>query len=342
MNRTILTLLAGLLFSCLVSCVPDSYADKSPTANFEALWRLMDENYCFFELKADELGLDWDEVYDRYRPMISDSMDDNALFEVLCRMLGELKDGHVNIITTADIGRNWSWREDYPVNFYSHVQDNYLGTDYKIGGGLRYQILDDNIGYVYYGDFSSSASDVYWEKVFNRFALCNGIIIDVRNNGGGLLPNVLTIISHFTDERVLCGYVCHKNGKGHDDFSSWEEQWVEPSSSEYRWQKPVAVLTNRGCFSATNSFVAFIKELPDVRVFGDRTGGGGGIPLSTELPNGWSVRYSSAPMTDAAGNHIESGVEPDVRVDISEEDMIRGVDTIIESAREWLNSLMKL
>ena len=84
-----------------------------------------------------------------------------------------------------------------------------------------------------------------------------------------------------------------------------------------------------------------MQVLPSVRTFGDRTGGGGGIPLSVELPNGWSVRYSSSPMTDIDGNQIEFGVDPDEKVDITDEDLLRGVDTIIEAARTWIRSFLK-
>ena len=325
----------------MASCVREIYTDNTNTGNFEALWSLIDRHYCFFDYKAQEYGLDWNEVYDRYKPLVSESMDNDDLFEVMCRMLGELRDGHVNLYTSIDVGRYWSWKEDYPRNFYEHIQENYLGTDYRIGGGMRYQILNDNIGYIYYGDFSGTVSNTYMNRILNYFALCKGIIIDVRNNGGGYVYNIDEIMSHFIEERVLCGYVCHKTGPGHSDFSEWEERWIKPAETELRWQKPVAILTNRGCFSATNTFVSDMKNVSKVCVFGDRTGGGGGMPMSLEMPNGWSVRYSAAPMFDAGGNQIEFGVDPDVRVDISAEDFARGVDTIIESARDWLNSFEK-
>ncbi len=340
MRKTIFILFI-VLCAMSSSCVREPYPDNSNIGNFEALWDLMDTHYCFFDYKADEYGLDWNEVHDRYRPMVTNQMSGDALFEVLCRMLGELRDGHVNLYTSIDVGRYWSWREDFPVNYYEHIRDNYLGTDFRIGGGMRYQILDDNVGYVYYGDFTGSVDDGYWNRIINYMTLCNGMIIDVRDNGGGYIFNVETIMSHFTEKSVLCGYMCHKTGPGHSDFSPFEERWVSPAIDQLRWQKPVAILTNRGCFSATNTFVSDMRALPQVRVFGDRTGGGGGVPLSLEMPNGWSVRYSSAPMTDAQGNHIEFGVEPDVRVDITESDMLRGVDTIIESAREWINSFLR-
>ena len=88
----ILTLLA------LSSCVGEEYPSKNtPADNFEALWRIMDEHYCFFDYKQQVLGVDWNEVHSRYTAKINPKMDNLQLFEVLCQMLGELKDGHVNL-----------------------------------------------------------------------------------------------------------------------------------------------------------------------------------------------------------------------------------------------------
>lgn len=321
------------------ACIRETY-DNTPLGNFDRLWTLMDEHYCYFDYKAKEYGLDWNKVYQKYRPLVTDTIGDEALFNLCADMLSELRDGHVNIYSVYDVGRNWSWMEKYPPNYYKHIQDNYLDTDYKIGGGFRYTILNDSIGYIYYGDFSSSASDAYINRIIEYFMNCKGIIFDVRNNGGGLVPNVETIISHFTDKEVLCGYLRHKTGPGHSDFSDYEEMRVSPAKG-YIWLRPVAVLTNRSCFSATNTFVSEISTLEQVRVFGDRTGGGGGIPLSFELPNGWSVRYSSSPMYDLDYKDIEFGVEPDVRVGIYDVDMQHGIDSIIETAIDWLSNYDK-
>ena len=48
------------------SCVEEEEYANTPTGNFEALWRIMDEHYCFFDLKQKELGVDWDNVHARY------------------------------------------------------------------------------------------------------------------------------------------------------------------------------------------------------------------------------------------------------------------------------------
>jgi C-terminal processing protease CtpA/Prc len=98
------------------------------------------------------------------------------------------------------------------------------------------------------------------------------------------------------------------------------------------------VLTNRQSYSSTNDFVGIMKAFSNVTLVGDRTGGGSGLPMSLELPNGWSVRFSSSPMYDADMQCNEFGIDPDVKVDITSEDYNRGVDTIIETARKLLNN----
>ncbi|MFA5651570.1 MAG: peptidase S41, partial [Proteiniphilum sp.] len=63
-----------------------------------------------------------------------------------------------------------------------------------------------------------------------------------------------------------------------------------------------------------------------------------GLPFSSELPNGWSIRFSASPMFNAEKEHIEFGVEPDIRVDMLQDDRDKNKDTIIERAREFLTN----
>lgn len=168
-------------------------------------------------------------------------------------------------------------------------------------------------------------------------APCRGLIIDVRSNGGGSLTNVERLASRFFNERTHIGYISHKNGPGHNDFSELHPKYVE-SFNGVRYQKPVVVLTNRGCYSATNEFVSIMKYAPNVTVIGDKTGGGSGLPFSSELPNGWSVRFSASPMFNAEKEHIEFGVEPDIQVHMTQSDKDKNRDTLIERAREILTN----
>ena len=151
--RQYLSLTATLLISCLLallpcSCIGEEEFDNTPTGNFEALWKIIDEQYCFLEYK----GIDWDAIHRKYAPLITDDMTSAGLFEVLGNMLAELKDGHVNLYSTSNMARYWDWYLDYPRNFSESLVEQYLGRDYRIAGGAKYRILEDNIGYVYYGD----------------------------------------------------------------------------------------------------------------------------------------------------------------------------------------------
>ena len=318
------------------SCVKIDNYSNDPRGNFDALWKIMDEHYCFFEYK----GINWDSIHTEYSKRISDSMNDESLFMLLNQMLQELKDGHVNLITPFDVGRYWKWFEDYPRNFDPAITDKYLGSHYSISGGIRYKILDDNIGYLYYGDFSSALGEGNIDYIIDKFSICNGIIIDVRDNGGGLLSNAENLAARFVNEKTLVGYIQHKTGKGHNDFSSPLPRYNVPST-RLRYQKPVVVLTNRSCFSATNDFVNAMRYCPNVTVLGDETGGGSGLPFNSEIPNGWLVRFSACPMFDATMQQTEFGIAPNIHVDLSEQDVQKGKDTMIEAARGFLKAKNK-
>jgi hypothetical protein len=323
--KFIIILLCSILFT---SCFEEDKFINTKKGNFEALWKIMDEHYCFFNYK----NVDWNEIHTRYSERISENMDNDALFSVLGEMLAEVRDGHVNMIANHNVARYWKWFEDYPDNFDLKIQKNYIGTDYSIAGGLKYKILEDNIGYIYYGSFTSGIGEANINQVLDRMAVCEGIILDIRDNGGGLLTNSDRLTSHFFNQKTLVGYIMHKTGKGHDDFSKPYEIYVEPSDG-VKYQKKVVLLTNRSCYSAANDFVNSMRYAPNVTIAGDRTGGGSGLPFSSELPNGWSIRFSASPILDAGKNHTEFGIDPDVDVDMTDEDIAKGVDTIIERAR---------
>ena len=320
-----------------VACVSEEDYDNTPQGNLEALWTIIDEHYCFLDYKRQAIGLDWNAIHIQYRQRLNSSMNSSQLFEVLSEMLAELRDGHVNLYAAHDIGRNWSWYEDYPTNFYQDLQDSYLGTDYKIASSLKYRILPDNIGYVVCNSFQSGVGDGNLSEIFNYLRTCNGLILDLRDNSGGNLSNAELLARRFTNQRRLVGYIQHKTGRGHNDFSEPVAQYLEPSDG-IRWQKNAVVLTNRRCYSATNTFVRDVRECPLVTILGDQTGGGSGLPFNSELPNGWSVRFSACPMYDAKMNHIEFGIQPDTLVTLNDADRLRGIDTLIEAARTLLHN----
>lgn len=333
--RGLTAVCVAVTLGLFVSCVEADDYSNTCRDNTEALWKIMDEHYCFFAEKRQQLGVDWDDVHRRYLANVSDNMSRAQLFEFLGNMIGELRDGHVNLTATFDYARNWSWKEDYPDNYSDALQRRYLGTDYRITSGMYYRILDDNIGYIYVGSFADEMGDGNIDEALLYLGACQGLIIDVRNNGGGMLTEAQRLAARFCNENTFVGYLQHKTGPGHDDFSARTEQWLAPSVG-IRWQKNVCVLTNRSVYSAANEFVKYMHRMPRVTIVGDTTGGGSGMPYSAELPNGWGVRFSACPMYDADGNSTEHGIAPDIVVGITDSDMQSGIDTIIETARMLL------
>ncbi len=337
MKRKLLYFFLPLMaaWGLLGACVDVEQYDNNPRGNFEALWRIIDEHYCFFDYKQQEYGLDWNAVYNKYARQFDNQMTEEQTFEVLTNMLGELKDGHVNLYAPFDVGRDWSWKEDYPSHFSENVLKLYLGKDYKIAAGMKYRILNDNVAYLRCATFVNDFGAGNLDRILLYFAPCNGLIIDLRENGGGMVTSAEALAARFTNEEVLVGYMQHKTGPGHNDFSPRRQQILKPSKG-LRWQKRVVVLTNRGVYSAANEFVKYMKCLPQVTIVGDRTGGGAGLPFSSELPNGWIVRFSACPMYDRDGKDTEFGIAPTHQVGMKSADLARGRDTLIEYARKLL------
>lgn len=306
--------------------------DNNYEGNFDALWNFVDNHYCFFEQK----GIDWDEIGAKYRPEALRCGSQRALFNVMASMLDELRDGHVNLSSWFETSYYRKWWSDYPQNYDERlVEQYYLNFGYHALGSVYYGILmPHNIGYLRIPTFSSGLGESNIDAILDYFTLCAGIVIDVRDNGGGDLTNVETYVSRFISEPIVAGYMIHKNGPGHNDFSDPYEYRYTPANGHRLWLKPVAVLTNRSTFSAANNFVGIMKSLPTVTVVGATTGGGSGMPLSSELPCGWGIRISACRILDPEGHDTEFGVQPHpgYEIDLDPIAALAGKDTMLDAA----------
>lgn len=322
----------------LTSCHSMEEYTDDPRGNFEALWSILDEHYCFFGQK----DVDWAEVHDTYSRRISDKMTREELFIVCADMLSELRDGHVNLSAPFNTSYYRAWWSDYPQNFNKRlIEESYFNFNYRQSSGMMYGFLENNIGYIYYESFSSPVGEGNLDHALNFLSTANGLIIDVRDNGGGSLTNVETFVARFIDRPTLVGYISHKTGPGHNDFSEPYAITYRPAEQgRVRWGKPIVVLTNRSTFSAANNFASIMKNLPGVTIVGSVTGGGSGVPFSSELPCGWSIRFSSCSMLDALGESTEAGITPSdgCAVDLDPMEALNGRDTMLEKAISILNN----
>lgn len=324
--------IAAAILLC-TGCVEEDSFDNSSTGNFDALWSIIDQRYCFFEQAKEQFGLDWDAVYDKYYPLAAEAKESAKLFDIMGQALKELRDGHVNLISEYGTTFYWDWKLNYPINFSDSLQRNYLGNDFKINNGIYYTTIEDSVAYAYVGSFANGFGNSNITAFMMDVAASKGLILDIRNNSGGMLTSAEQLASHFTKEKIHCGYIKHKIGKGHSDFSTPEPLFLEPGKGAI-WLKPVVLLTNRGVYSAANHFVMVMRALPHVMVIGDKTGGGSGMPLNSTLPNGWGLRFSACPILDTDMQDTEFGISPDSTIHITSNDWNNGRDTMIESARQ--------
>jgi hypothetical protein len=304
-----LILLTLSFFACESLILEEDLESTDPETNFEYLWKQIDEKYSYFDLK----GIDWDERHDYYAPRVYKDMSEDSLFNLMGAMLRDLRDAHVNLVSYFNISfynidltgpANINWRT---------ITENYLSENYYVSGPFVHDfVADGKIGYVRFPSFSGEVDDDNLDYVLNRYVNTTGLILDLRENGGGTPTDMYNLLSRFVSEKTLIYYSKIKTGAGHNDFSAAKPAYLNPHKG-IRYEKPVIVLTDRGTFSAGSFTSLAIKAIPNMTLLGDTTGGGLGAPNGGQLPNGWSYRFS---VTQALNldmdNSYEMGVPPDI------------------------------
>lgn len=312
---------------------------KDPYYNFDMLTRIVGDHYCFFEQK----DIDWPKLCAEYRQRIKPETKQVELFTIMAELLNELKDGHVNLSSPFTTSYYRKWWSDYPQDFNLRtLQEYYLKFNYFSTSGMSYKMLNGDVGYVYFPSFSTTVSESALDYVLAILADSKGLIIDIRNNGGGMLTNINTFVGRFIDKEFTGGYIHHKLSPAPNDFSAGYPVVYKPCDKERKQylDRPILVLTNRSCFSAANDFTSVMKELPNVRIVGARTGGGGGLPFSSELPNGWAVRFSACPINNCRDEVTEFGIDPSpgCEVHCTPQELAAGKDAILDFALRLLQN----
>jgi C-terminal processing protease CtpA/Prc len=317
--------LMAFLSSCeKMLALKEPSTDAAPV--FEEAWQRIDEGYSLFGVK----DVDWVQTRATFAAQLPANATDQVLFQVTGDMLKTLKDGHVALISPTDTSAYDGYYRNYRRNFnWRNIENNYLKGSYATSGPVVYKIVN-GVGYLYCGSFESPVTEAQMDEVFLALSTTNGLIVDVRNNGGGNVENARSLLRHFLRAPSIIQYEQYKKGKGHDEFYPPSPVTIASATDPYR--KPVVVLTNRVCFSACNDFVSAMKTLPDVSIYGDSTGGGGAVPREYLLANGWKLRCSSSVTLDAGQHPIEKGIAPTRFMTISQIEEDQGKDPIIDSA----------
>ena len=339
MKKTHILFLSLLAF-CFASCeraFMESDETSSPVNVFDYLWDKVDKQYAFFDVK----GINWDSVREVYRPMVTEDMDKEDLFDVCAAMLNTLQDGHTNLISNFNVSRNDSvyYRMVAHKNVDAAVVTlNYLTLNYHSTGAFAHNtIRDGRVAYLRYSSFENGISESALKYITERYKDCDGMIIDLRQNGGGSISNIPILLSIFDNHKQPLYYTQIKSGPKHDDFTELTTVYATDTCIlETPYTKPVAVLIDRGSYSATSFFAICTQGYDNIRLFGDYSGGGLGLPNGGALPNGWTYRFSITRTLAIDGNNYENGVPPQERVILDPACTAQGIDNVIETAADWI------
>lgn len=336
----IISLLVGLFFSCEKAVLGEDESND-PINNFEILWNDMNVHYALFDVK----GIDWDAIYDEYRPLVSHETTNDELWEVLTGMLEHLNDGHVLLIQPDPNGEDRFFEsgsalgdlalEEFDLDLIkANYVENYKVTEYEeISYG---KIKDKDIGYIHLfgveGDNPDLVDDLLADLKDHK-----AIIVDARNNGGGFDDYAHRFAGPFADGEHFIYTVQTKNGPGHSDFDEKTFWYTEPEGEE-RFLKPVIFLTDRFTASAAEILTFNMRAFSHVTHMGDTTAGDhSDISSLRFLPNGWLYSWSPQLYLTPEGDCLEGiGIAPEIYIKNTVADIEAGEDKVLEKAIDYL------
>lgn len=327
--------LLTILLSILFFPVGRAQTKTGPVETFEQVWQIFDTNYPYF----GHSGIDWNVIGRIYRPRVTEKTTDEELFRLLSEMLGHLNDSHVNLDDgkrqfNAGITAGMK-KEDFSIELIrrKYLQEKFITVQ---DGNIIYGWIGEGIGYVYIKWWKRDRMEELADAILLEFKEARGIIIDVRNNGGGngFAPRVLA--SRFAGRKQLFAKEYLKRGPAHDSLLPPSYIYLEPGGPA-QFAGPVAVLQNRFSESASECFLLAMRVLPRAASIGESSSGCGGMYYPHRLANGWSVGLAWSYDTDQSGRcWVGTGVTPNIRMINTKEEIAAEKDKVLEFAADLL------
>jgi carboxyl-terminal processing protease len=323
-----------------------------PERNFEVLWKTFNKRYPFFKLR----NVDWNRQYRTYRPKVTGKTSDDELFDIVCRMLAPLNDGHIELNAKLR-GKKRHFNPEKKPRFWREFTKPQIKQLFKttektlVGNGfgrpkesqawMLHYCRSRTIGYIRIlelDEVKKSNLKAALDTIAADFDRLDGFIIDIRNCLGGEDSIAITIINRFCDRRRIAFHRRTKIGPGERDYTPLKTWHLGPQGRT-QFTRPIALLTCDSVFSGGEAFALAIRELPQVTIIGDHTNGIFSYQLERKLPNGWEYRlsyqtYLSADMVCYEGK----GVPVDIKMLNRKADIENGVDPLITRAIEVLRT----
>jgi carboxyl-terminal processing protease len=209
---------------------------------------------------------------------------------------------------------------------------------------IMQRVLPSGFGYVRFSNFIGAMESTILTAI-DKMKDTPGMIVDLRNNGGGSLGMSGNLMAKFLSEKTKGAKVLTRTGKA-PTLMFIETIKLEPElkgSSATAYKKPLVILTNENSASASEVFSAVLQDLGRATVIGTRTCGCLlGYMGYADVPGGGQLAYSELGFISPKGKRIEGeGVAPDIEVQIARTDILQNRDRTLEAAESFLRDRAK-
>jgi len=198
---------------------------------------------------------------------------------------------------------------------------------------LKWELKEGNIAYLRLYHFSKKASFDFAKaaiEILNSPA--EKIILDLRNNPGGYLEVAQDISGWFLERGQTVAI---------EDFGQKTEQKIYKAKGNARLlQYPMVILINQGSASGSEILAAALRDNRGIKLIGEKSFGKGSVQELEELREGSSLKITVARWLTPSGELItDKGLEPDIEVEMTEEDYAEERDPQLEKAIEVIKNL---
>jgi len=199
---------------------------------------------------------------------------------------------------------------------------------------LKLEMLaEDNIAYLRLYHFSEKASYDFREAAIEILASpAQKIILDLRNNPGGYLDVAQDIAGWFLEKGQVVAIEDFGEGR--------EQQEILAEGNAKLLNYPVVILINEGSASGSEILAGALRDNREVKLIGETSFGKGSVQELTDLRGGFSLKITIAKwLTPKRESITDKGLEPDIKVDLTEEDYEEGRDPQLDKAIEVIKNL---
>ncbi len=209
----------------------------------------------------------------------------------------------------------------------------------NLSAGLEYKQIGQ-IGYLTVNNFEDGKIMHQFDSLYTEISKTKGLIIDIRNNGGGSSNIGYHILASLTDKPFKTSYSKVPRYIPVINGIQWHEnapdEW-NPNGKQY-YDKPVVVLISARTFSAAEDFTVAFDYMKRGKMIGQTTGGSTGQPMSFTLPGGGSARICTKHDAYPDGKEfVGIGIAPDISITKTIKDLQAGTDLAKERALQLLS-----